>query len=162
MADLGLLDLFLRAKTPEEVRDGLVKLLLDPAAEITPEMRRQLAEMMQGGHHGFELRVARTTKNRPSTDTLRNVAIHQAINDARYRKRVGDQTGELMEWREKAALSESEWREIIDGVISRHNANCEPDDRWQPLNDQKAREQAFRRGHDAEMAYRSAQEELED
>ncbi len=157
MADLGMLEEF-SAKTPEELQRRLVAALLDQTREITPEMRRQLAALLQGGHSGFELRVARTTTNRPSTDLLRNVAIYEAINEARYRRRVGDQTGEPVEWREKAALSEAEWQEIVDAVIRRHNAACQPDDRWNPLTGQKARDQAFRRGYEAAMADRQARE----
>ena len=154
MGDLGLLDVFLLAKTPEQVRDRLVAALLDETREIGPEERRDLAALLRGGHSGFRLELKRTTKNRPNTDLMRNLAIYQAINEARYRKRVGDQSGGPSEWREKAALSEGEWQEIVDRVIRQHNAACQPDDRWNPLNSQDAREKAFDRGYESEMTYR--------
>ena len=153
MGNLGLLEEFY-AKTPEELRRRLVAALLDETREIGPEERRQLAALLQGGHRGFRLELKRTTKNRPNTDLMRNIAIYQAINEARYRKRVGDQSGGPSEWREKASLSEGEWQEIVDRVIRHHNAGCQPDDRWNLLNSQKARDQAFKRGYESEMAYR--------
>ena len=157
MGNLGLLEEFW-AKTPEELRRRLVAALLDETREIGPEERRQLAALLQGGHRGFRLELKRTTKNRPNTDLMRNIAIYQAINEARYRKRVGDQSGGPSEWREKASLSEGEWQEIVDRVIRQHNDACQPDDRWNPLNGQKARDQAFERGHKAAVAYQQVRE----
>ena len=157
MGNLGLLQEFC-AKTPEELRRRLVAALLDETREIGPEERRDLAALLQGGHSGFRLELKRTTKNRPNTDLLRNLAIYQAINEARYRKRVGDQSGGPSEWREQAWLSEAEWQEIVDRVIQQHNAGRQPDDRWNPLTGQKARDKAFKRGYESAVAYQQVRE----
>jgi hypothetical protein len=161
MADLGLLSYLFDCRTPEEVQAKIVELLFDEGAALTPEVRRDLADMLRGGFDGFRLTVSRLKAYRPPTDTLRNVAIYSAINEARYLKRVGERSDLPMEWREKTPLSEAQWREIVDRLISGHNAVCSPEDRWTPLNDQKAREQAFTRGYKAAMAYQQTREEAD-
>jgi hypothetical protein len=148
----------LDVKTPEKARERLVELLLDPTFEMAPEVRQDLAKMLQDGFNGFRLDVARTKRSRPSTSVLRNVSIYEAINRARYRLRVGDDTTQPSMWRETIDLPEAEWAEIVDRVIADHNASCEPDDRWLGLHNQSAREKAFDRGCEAMMEYRKAQE----
>lgn len=161
MSDFGLLEEF-SAKTPEGLQRRLVAALLDETRELGPEARRQLAALLQGGHGGFVATISRTKVARPTTDTLRNFDIYHAVNHARYLKRVGDRTDLPMEWREQAPLSQVEWKAIVDGVINRHNASCPPEDRWNPLNGPKAREQAFNRGFEAAMEYRRVQVEEND
>ena len=45
MADLGLMEVFW-VKTPKELREKLVKALLDDSRELGPVARRQLAEFL--------------------------------------------------------------------------------------------------------------------
>lgn len=158
MADLGLMEAFW-AKSPEELRNRLVEALLDESREFQMEARRQLAELLQHGRGGYVATISRAKAARPTTDTARNVAIYHAINEARYRKRVDGDFSQHIEWREKAALSADEWAITVQGVIEAHNANCEPDDRWNPLRDHKAVEKAFARGYEAATDYQRVQEE---
>ena len=135
---------FALSETPDDLKRRLVEVLQDESRHLSPEIRRGLVKMLQDGLGGFRLEIKLTRKGRPNKDTLRNVALFQAVDEARDRKKVGEPMKHL---------SEAEWVEVVGGVISRHNDGCEPDKRWQPLNSQKAREQADRRGREAWKMY---------
>ncbi len=145
MADLRPILFFALSESPDDLKRRLVEVLQDESRHLSPEIRRGLVKMLQDGLGGFRLEIKGTKRARPIRDTLRNVAVFEAIDEARDRERVGESM--------KGHLSEAQWDDIVSGVISRHNAACKPDERWQPLNNQKAREQACRRGRDAWEMY---------
>lgn len=161
MGDLGLLGVFLDAKTPEQVRDKIVELLLDDTIEVDSHIRNELAQMLRGGVRGFKMTVGRTTRNRPTANTSRNYAVYRAINEARYWKRVGERNDLPMEGREEASLSDAEWKDVVDQVIGDHNADCKPDDKWTPLHNKGAQERAFEDGYETELAVERARKEAE-
>ena len=144
---------FALSETPDDLKRRLVEVLQDESRHLSPEIRRGLVEMLQDGLGGFRLEIKGTEKGRPNTDTLRNVALFRAVDETRDRKGVG---GPM-----KGHLSEAEWVEVVGGVISRHNAACKPDERWQPLNNRKAREQACRRGRVAWEMYVELQDQTD-
>lgn len=149
------------ANKPKQIQDRIVELLLDDTIDFDTQIRRDLADMLRGGFSGFKMTVGRTAKNRPTTNTLRNYAVYQAINEARYRKRVGERNDLPMEDREEASLSDAEWKAIVDRVIAEHNAICEPDDKWVLLHNKGAQERAFDDGYESELAVQQANKEIE-